>query len=133
VAVEGKEAKIVLDVPADGIYGFEHAAKSAADTKKMATGLATAEAKGSDMFIFDSSLGCIVKEAKSQKEEGEGSDHADVNVTYHFVCKKPLADAVLKFGVTKVFPRIKTLQVQAISATSQSAATITGDLGEITL
>lgn len=123
IAVEGDVAKVDLDVPGDGVFGFEHAAKSAADKKTVDEALKTMRERGAELFVFAADKGCEVKKAEVELETGK-KGHNDVEGEYEFKCKAPLAGSDLKLGLLKVFPRVKKVKVQVVSGTNQSGKTV---------
>ena len=114
--VEGLE--IMLESPAANIVGFEHAASTDEDKKKLADAKAKLEA-GSDLFSINPEAECTLKSAEvvsallgnAEKAKEEHADHADhdhkdgethndMDVTWTFACAKP---AELKEVTTKLF------------------------------
>ncbi|HRJ52537.1 MAG TPA: DUF2796 domain-containing protein [Candidatus Thiothrix moscowensis] len=111
--VDGLE--IALESPAANIVGFEHAANSDEDKKKLAEAKAKLEA-GADLFSINPEAECTFKSAEvvsallgnaekaaeehSDHEHKEGETHSDMDVTWTFACAKP---AELKEVTTKLF------------------------------
>jgi hypothetical protein len=145
IAVEGAKAAVEFHVPAESVMGFEHEAKSAADQKKRDAALKTIQQKIAEMVIFEPGRGCKFSPGKVViAEEHEGTAHAsgqgsksgehrEVRAEFSVVCQKPLAGSRVRFGVSKVFPDIHEVQVQALGDAQQSGATIKKDQGEVKL
>lgn len=132
IAVEGSKADIELHTPAMGIVGFEYMAKSAADKKKQADALAKVKASIGQIVVFDPSLGCKIS-AKDVQVVQEEEDHAEVDGDFQAVCAKPLAGAKVTFGLTKAFPALTSVKVQAVGTSGSTGAEIKNDRGTITL
>jgi hypothetical protein len=133
IAIEGKDATIQLETPADGIVGFEHAAVTAADKKQQSAGLDTLKNRIAEMVIFDRSAACTFTARKVAVEKDPGEDHADVNAEFGVTCGKPPAGTTLRFGFSKIFPRIVDVEVQLLSGSQQTGAKIHNDEGTIAL
>jgi hypothetical protein len=68
--------------------------------------------------------------AQHGKTTGE---HREVHAEFAVVCEKPLTGSQVRFGVTKVFPKIGQIQVQVLSDNKQTSAVIKGDKGSVRL
>ena len=146
IAVEGSKADVEFRAPAENIMGFEHEAKSESDKKKRDASLRMLQTKMSQMVLFDPKLSCqfsdtktaVVEEKESKtaqepKDQKKAGEHREVRATSSVVCDKPLAGSRVTFGVTKVFPEIHEINVQVLSDTKQSGATIKKDQGDVRL
>jgi hypothetical protein len=133
IAVDGNTVAIDFEAPAEGIVGFEHKAKSAADQTKQAAALDLFKTQFSNMVIFDPSLGCQFTPKKVGVVQEAGEDHSEVQAAFSLSCKKSPAGSTLRFGFTKVFPRIQTVMVQALSGSQPAGAEIKQDKGTVTL
>ena len=152
VAVDGNTVAFDLDLPADGLYGFEYEPRTAAEKKTFAEANAKLQEHPESIFIFPAELGCKVTTAHVKKEdedEGEkapattpakskgktkrAETHADINGDFRFQCDKSPAGAKIKIAMLKAFPRVKDLKMQINSATNQSAVSITKPEQEISL
>jgi hypothetical protein len=135
--------------PAEGLYGFEHQARTRAEQEKRDAALARLQEKISTMVVFEADRGCqfvtkkIAVEAdlepehkhgkgqeKTQKKSGE---HSEVHAEFTVTCEKPLAGSQVRFGVSKVFPTITTVHVQALSDAKQTGIEVRGDKGSLRL
>lgn len=159
IAVEGKKAVIEFEAPAESIVGFEHKASSASDKQKHSAALELFKAQVSNMVIFDSSAGCkfttekleVAAEdddhhaappakstAKSAAKSSKGgaakeAEHSEVRAKFSVACTTALEGTKVRFGFTKVFPRIQSVAVQALSGSQPVGAEIKKDQGIITL
>lgn len=131
-AIDGSNADIEFHAPAMAVVGFEYIPKSAADKKKQAAALAGLKANIAKMVVFDPAAGCKIS-AKSVEVEQEEPDHAEIDADFHAICTKPLAGTKVTFGVTKAYPGISAVKVQAVGASGSAGAEIKNDQGSITL
>ena len=133
IAIEGKDATIELETPADGIVGFEHAAISNADKKQESTALDTLKNRIADMIVFDPSAKCTFTARKVAVEKDPDEGHSDVKADFSVTCGKPPAGTTLRFGFSKIFPRIVDVEVQLLNGDQQTGAKIHNDGGIIAL
>jgi len=133
-SAEAKTAALEFESPAESIYGFEHEAKSQKDKDAMAAGVKKLEESIGAMVKFDSKLKCTIAKVNIDPAHREaGEKHAEVHATFTATCEAPLAGTKVNFGFASVFPGIKVLEVQALTATKQNAAKIKKDVGSIDL
>jgi hypothetical protein len=133
IAIDGKDATIELETPADGIVGFEHAAVSAADKKQLSTALDTLKNRIAEMVVFDRSAACTFTARKVAVEKDPDEDHSDLNAEFGVTCGKPPSGTTLRFGFSKIFPRIVDVEVQLLNGSQQTGAKIHNDGGIIAL
>lgn len=113
LAFEGKAGKIEMSLPSSAIYGFEYMPTSAKDKKAKEAGLQKLEDKVAEMFVLEPSLKCEIK--KEIFEVDQRGAHSDIDAEFRINCEKsPLGTSVM-INVSKVFPRIKTVQVDVIA------------------
>jgi len=149
IVVDGTQATVELHAPAEAIYGFEHQARSKADEEKRAAALARLREHIGAMVIFAADRGCqyttqkmaVVEAVEHERAQGpeqggpakKSGEHRAVHAEFAVICDKPLAGSQVKFGISKIFPGLKTVRVQALSGARQIGAEITGDKGSLTL
>lgn len=153
LAMEGTNAKMTWESPAESIYGFEHAAKTDADKKKQAEGLAKLENEFFTMFAFSKSLGCKLKKFSHEVEIDDGhhshdqhhekpkgkshrhqhSTHSEVKATFDIACKSALSESEIQVDVGKVFSTVKVVQWNVVSATKQDSKRLEQGKGSIKL
>jgi hypothetical protein len=133
--------------PAESIYGFEHQARTPAEQAKRDTALARLQEKIGAMVVFEANRGCqfstdriaVVDEVADEpgKSTGEAqkksAEHSAVQAEFTVSCTKPLAGSQVRFGVSKVFPTIKTVHVQVLSEARQTGLQVQGDRGSLRL
>ena len=69
IVVEGKQATVEFLAPAEGIYGFEHQARTRAEQEKREAALARLQEKISTMVVFEADRGCQFVTQKIAVEE----------------------------------------------------------------
>jgi hypothetical protein len=129
IGIEGNTATIEFEAAAHSIVGFERKPKDTAEQKKADAALAALKTRISQIVILPPNLGCRFNPGKAQLHV-DGS-HAEVHAEFNVQCAKPLKGADVRFGVTKAYPAIEAVQVQAISDTGQTGATIRQDRGSV--
>ena len=130
IAIEERTASVEFTSPAESVIGFEHQAKSAADQQKQAAALDLVRNKIASMVMFDPALGCSFAPTKVEVVH-QDEEHAEVHSVFAVSCNTPLAGSKLRFGFTKAFPAIQTVNVQVVAATEQVGASIKRDKGEL--
>jgi len=106
------------------------------------------------MVQLDSKLGCNytnnkIKVISHQDEEAEEHDdpheheddhqaalkgeHSEVHATFTVKCRGSLYGHKVTFQITKIFPRLKKVNVQVLSKHQQTSKTIVNDKGSIRL
>jgi hypothetical protein len=143
--VEGKSVIVEFRSPAEDIMGFEHEAKSEADKKKHAAVVKVLKERFAEMIILEKALACapgaaevtVVRTDAAGKDAGgaakKGGEHREVRARHIYTCQDDPTGSRVRFGVTKLFPSIHELKVQALSGGKQSGATIKKDKGEVGL
>jgi len=133
VAIDGKDGTIEFETPADGVIGFEHAAITVADKKQQSAALDTLKNRISEMIVFDRSLACVFTVWKVAVEKDPEASHSDVKADFGLTCGKRVAGTTVRFGFSKIFPRIIDVEVQLLSGSQQTGARIHNDGGTIAL
>jgi hypothetical protein len=129
LGIEGSGGTVEFEAAADPVIGFEHKPKNAAEQKKVDAALSTLKTRFAELVILPAGLGCKFTPVKAHYEV-EGT-HAEVHAEFKLQCAKPLKGAEVRFGVSKMYPEIEDVQVQAISETGQTGATIKKDKGSV--
>ncbi|MBM4299334.1 MAG: DUF2796 domain-containing protein [Deltaproteobacteria bacterium] len=148
IVVDGKTVAVEFRSPAEDVIGFEHEAKSDAERKKRDAALDTVKDRFGEMVVFDKKLGCAPgaaevtvvqtdaagKEAQQGKGDAKKSgEHREVRARQSFTCQSEPGGSRVRFGVSKLFPRIDQVKVQVLSGAKQAGATIKKDKGELGL
>jgi len=129
---------VEIEAPAESIVGFEHQAKTAADKAKVTAALNTLKARFGEMVIFPAAAACKVTN-KSAKVEAEHHDakakgakheeHSEVHAEFDVACAKPLSGLEIRFGFSKVFPKLHDVEVALLVGDQQSSADVENDKG----
>lgn len=130
IAMEGLKGEVEFEAPAEGIVGFESAAKTAAQKKIVEDALAILRQRGGEVVQFPAASACRLtpKEVDLHRE----GQHADVHAHYEVVCAKPLAGEI-RFGVTKLFPRTSEVKVTFAGDQGQKSVRVVADKGSLKL
>lgn len=131
IAFEGGTGKIDFESSAASIVGFEYMPKSKKDQKIQSDSLAKLESNFSEMVVFDPLLKCNIT-AESSEFNRTGS-HADLKATFQVKCEKTPLNTVVKFYFQKFFPRLETVEVQALISELQLSTTVKKDATELEL
>jgi hypothetical protein len=116
--------------PAEGVFGFEHTAKSEREKKKVQESLALLS-KPETFIIFDSKGECTWGTPHVEQESGDGG-HSDVKAHYSFDCKNSLEGSELKIDFSK-FSRIKKLEIVVLKDEAQSRVELKKAKGAVKL
>jgi hypothetical protein len=128
---------IEFESPAESVVGFEYEAKTPADKAKVTAALNTLKARFGEMVILPPAAACKLT-AKSAKMEAEHHDatqtgkqeqHSEVHAEFDVACAKPLNGLEIRFGFTKVFPKIHDVDVALLVGEQQSSADVENDKG----
>lgn len=149
VALEGHDLFMELNTPAANIVGFEHEPENDEQAHQLHETLellGTAE----KMFAFPATAGCeshetIIngeemtghheksghhhKEGEDEAKENHGdhSGHSDIRATYQFKCDKPQELHSIDVQLFKHFHNFEKIEVQLLTSSNQTAATLTHD------
>jgi hypothetical protein len=153
LVVEGTKVTAQFESPSEGIYGFEHEAKSDADKKKRDAGLEKLKTQFDKMVIFESSLGCkfentkmnVVSDAEESKasatehksiesnESKESGTHSETRAEFVANCTKAPAGSKVTFAFRKQFKGIRSVDVQLLAGEKQTGLVVKNDKGELSL
>ncbi len=129
IALEGLKGEVEIEVPADGIVGFESEPKTPAQKKAVETALDKFQKRGAELVVFPAASGCTLT-PKEVDVHREGAQHAEFHAHYDLACTKPITGEI-RFGVTKVFPRTQEVNVTFVSDQSQKSVRIVADRGTL--
>lgn len=130
IGIEGSAGTIEFRAPADDLYGFEHAPRTAAERAARDSAFARLRRDGATLVRFEPSLGCtLTATAVGSTEEKRG--HGDIRATYALSCRKAPAGKPVTFGFSKAFPGVRTVKVQLVSDTAQVGLTVANDRGVV--
>jgi hypothetical protein len=146
IAVDGTNAEVDLEAPAEALFGFEHAPKTDAQKKLVTDTLAILREKPEQLFAFAGDAACkptSVKVSSTQEDAMKGNEHpahgkdrhgheggdehAEVEARWTFACKTSLAGTKLQLGLVKTFPRMQRVELSLVSGSKQSGKVLTKD------
>lgn len=142
MGTEGLE--IMLESPAANLVGFEHAASTDEDKKKLMDTKAKLEA-GADLFSINSEAACTFKsakivsalldntetakaEAEKEHKHAETEAHNDMDVTWTFTCIKPAELKTIRTKLFASFPEgFQKIKAEWVTDQGASAQELTTD------
>ena len=139
IVIEGRTGMLEFSAPAEDLYGFERAPRTAAERERRDAALARLRRRMGELVLFDASLGCTITakevrdahDAHGHDHGKAGGDHADVHGEYAIACERAPAGKDIRFAFSKAFPAIKTVQVQLLSDDRQDGRRIENDRGTV--
>jgi hypothetical protein len=127
VVVDGPLLSIALESPLDGIVGFEHPPRTAAQKQAAAQALALLK-EPARLFTLPAEAGCRAEatEVVAPVLEGQASKdgHGDLDARWSFRCTAPDQLATLEQGLFAAFPRLVRLDVQVAGPKGQRKQTL---------
>lgn len=122
IAVEGKNAELSVDGPAESFLGFEYVPKTAKDKKILADAKTLWTKNFFKLVSFDKSLNCKIQSAEFEQkvDEKEGGNHSDIEANAKIICQKDLAGSKAIVSLRKNFSHIKKLKVELVGSQTKS-------------
>lgn len=143
-ALEGTVLEIELRSPAINLLGFEHAANSAEDKRKVADARAQLE-QPNRLFGLSAEAGCKLDEARLESpllagkghehehEQHDAGTHSDVHAHYRYDCSTPDALTGLDLrALFEAFPGTEKIQAQVIGPNGQQGKLLRANQAQIT-
>lgn len=147
-ALEGNVLEIELRSPAINLLGFEHAANSAEDKRKVADARAQLE-QPNRLFGLSAEAGCKLDEARLESplfagkghehehehehEQHDAGTHSDVHAHYRYDCSTPDALTGLDLRTLfEAFPGTEKIQAQVIGPNGQQGKLLRANQAQIT-
>jgi hypothetical protein len=135
IAVEGRTLQVGLEVPGADIVGFEHAATTDADKRKVAAAKKKL-ADASALLVLPARAGCKLVSAdvglegyrepegemrQDEKPPAHGGEtaHAEFFAEYEFNCANVAAVTQITFNYFRTFPNAEGLDVTLVTARGQ--------------
>lgn len=134
LAIENGELQIEFISPAESLVGFEYEPDTAAERKAVADVIALLR-KPENLFDLPAGAGCKLHEVEAERHvEAEHDEHAhevtdeaeshtEFHAHYHFECDGSAIEAIT-LRLFETWPRIETVQVQALTPTGQTGGNI---------
>ncbi|QEP43352.1 DUF2796 domain-containing protein [Ectothiorhodospiraceae bacterium BW-2] len=108
--------------PALDIVGFEHQPRTEAQRQRVATAIEQLQ-QGEVLFHFTPQKSCQLTEVEHEHEHEHEETHSEFQIHYHFQCHQ--APTSLRVDLFQHFPSLTEIELQAISASDQTAARLT--------
>ncbi|MGJ3259613.1 MAG: DUF2796 domain-containing protein [Rhodospirillales bacterium] len=145
VVVEGNDVLMELTLPGADVVGFEHRAETDTDVAAVQDALETLENAGA-IFALPAGAGCELAAAHAESslleeieshghkddpkdgnrhEDGHDAGHGDFGAFYEFTCAAPDALKDIEVRLFALFPSLKEVEVQAVTAKGQWAKELT--------
>jgi Protein of unknown function (DUF2796) len=143
LAVEPTRITVLLEMPMDGLVGFERAPRDDAERKAVDAGLARLR-NAAALFAIDPAAQCtpgpveltapvlgLGKAAAPAAAKNDG--HADIDASYEFSCADGFRAGFVEVGLFEAFARLKRVEVQAVTRKGQIKATLRRPATRLTL
>lgn len=138
-ALDGTSLEIELRSPAVNLLGFEHAANSAEDKRKVADTRAQLE-QPDRLFGLSAEAHCKLDEARlesplfaSKGHDHDAGTHSDIHARYRYSCSAPEALPGLDLrGLFEAFPGTEKIQAQVIGPNGQQGRQLRAEHAQIT-
>jgi hypothetical protein len=141
LAVEPTRITVLLEMPMDGLVGFERAPRDDAERKAVDAGLVRLR-NAATLFAIDPAAQCtpgpvvltapvlgLGQAAAPAKNDG----HADIDASYEFTCVDGFRAGFVEVGLFEAFSRLKRVEVQAVTRKGQIKATLKRPSTRLTL
>ena len=148
LAVDGARVTIDLELPAESVFGFEHAPRSAEERATAAEALDRLRTGGARLIAFPDGAACALDSAEVQAPEGVEGDHAhddehvhedehaheedegivheDVRLLASLTCsREPIGPASLRFA--DLLPDVVQVDLTVFTAAGEAAGRVVPD------
>lgn len=123
ISVQGLKALVDFEAPSESILGFEREPRNKKEEQAKADALAFLKDKPADFFVFDASLGCVIKTESVIVEVGDADDHHnDVKGQWSVTCQKPLTGSGLEIKLQEKFSKLKVLEIDIVSDSGEKSS-----------
>ncbi len=141
LAVDGTRLTVDLELPAESVFGFERAPRSAEERATVAEALDGLRTGGARLIAFPDGATCTVDSAEVEAPEGfegdhagedqqphedEGDGHEDVRLLASLTCsREPLGPASLRFA--DLLPDVVQVDLTVFTASGEAAGRVAPD------
>ena len=141
LAVDGTRLTVDLQLPAESVFGFERAPRSAQERATVAETLDRLRTGGARLIAFPDGAICTLDSAEVQAPEGvegdhadedhpphedEGHEHEDVRLLASLTCsREPLGPASLQFA--DILPGVVQVDLTVVTAAGDAAGRVAPD------
>jgi hypothetical protein len=143
LAVEPTRITVLLEMPMDGLVGFERAPRDDAERKAVDAALARLR-NAAALFAIDPAASCSVGPVvltstvlglgQAPATAGARSaGHEDIDASYEFTCADGFRAGFVEVGLFEAFTRLQRVEVQAVTRKGQIKATLKRPATRLTL
>ena len=141
LAVDGTRLTVDLELPAESVFGFEHAPRSVQERATVAEALDRLRTGGARLLAFPDGAICTLDSAEVQGPEGveddhvaedehahedEGNVHEDVHLLASLTCsREPIGPASLRFA--DLLPDVVQVDLTVFTALGEAAGRVAPD------
>ncbi len=141
LAVDGTRLTVDLQLPAESVFGFEHAPRSAEERATVADALDRLRTGGARLVAFPDGATCALDSAEVEAPEGmeddhagedqhahedAGHEHAQVRLLASLTCsREPIGPASLRFA--DVLPDVVQVDLTVFTAAGEAAGRVAPD------
>ncbi len=141
LAVDGARVTVDLELPAESVFGFEHAPRSAEERATVAEALDRLRTGGAGLLAFPDGTTCALDSAEVQAPEDveddhagegqhtheeEGAQHEEVHLLASLTCsREPIGPASLRFA--DLLPAVVQVDLTVFTATGEAAGRVAPD------
>ena len=141
LAVDGTRVTVDLQLPAESVFGFEHAPRSAQERATAAEALDRLRSGAVRLLAFPEGTSCALDSAEVQAPEGvegdhagedqqpheeEGIEHEDVRLLASLTCsREPIGEASLRFA--DLLPAVVQVDLTVFTVTGEAAGRVAPD------
>ncbi len=139
VAIDGSTLVVRVDMPLDGLVGFERAPRNAAEQRAAAQALArmrdaaawlqpdaAARCRPTAIDVRAPVLETGAAASAPPTTSGTDDGHADLEAEIRFDCDQPARLTSLRVGLADLFPRVRRIDVQVAGPQGQSKTVLRG-------
>jgi Protein of unknown function (DUF2796) len=143
LAVEPTRITVLLEMPMDGMAGFERAPRDDAERKAVDAALGrlrdaaalfaidpAAQCKPGPVLLTSAVLGLGPVAAPAG---GRSDGHADIDASYEFICADGFRAGFVEVGLFEAFARLQRVEIQAVTRKGQIKATLKRPSTRLTL
>ena len=141
LAVDGARVTVDLQLPAESVFGFEHAPRSEQERATAAEALDRLRTGGARLLAFPEGTSCALDSAEVQApeyvaddhagedqhtHEDEGIQHEEVHLLASLTCmREPIGPASLRFA--DLLPAVVQVDLTVFTATGEAAGRVAPD------
>ena len=122
VAIEGSQLTLEFEAPLEDLVGFEREARNEKERAAL-TGLES-YLKSGQAFVPSAAAGCRPA-AATVATSSPGKGHVEVRATWKYECADPMVLKIIEASIFTQYPKLKRIDVRAVTSRGQSAARLT--------